>query len=102
MAEAAKPNAVVRAAVDYVGPLGFLVGYLVTRDMIMATWALVAGSALGLVIGYVAERRIAPMPLLAGGAALFFGILTLVFKDPRFIKIKPTAINLLLSGFVLS
>ena len=101
MAEAAKPNMAVRAAVDYVGPVAFLVGYLITRNMITATWFLVGGSAVGLVIGYVAERRIAPMPLLAGGAALFFGILTLVFKDPRFIKIKPTAINLLLSVVLL-
>ena len=101
MAEAAKPNMAVRAAVDYVGPVAFLVGYLVTRNMIMATRALVAGSAVGLAIGYAVERRVAPMPLLAGGAALFFGVLTLVFKDPRFIKIKPTAINLLLSVALL-
>jgi intracellular septation protein len=101
MAEAAKPNMLIRSVVDYVGPVAFLIGYLVTRNMIMATWALVAGSAVGLLVGFVTEKRVAPMPLLAGGAALFFGVLTLVFKDPRFIKIKPTAINLLLSAVLL-
>ena len=101
MAEPAKPNMTLRAVVDYAGPGAFLAGYLVTRNMLMATWALVAVSAAALILGYIIERRIAPMPLLAGGAALFFGVLTLVFHDPRFIKVKPTAINLLLSVALL-
>ena len=101
MAEPAKHNPTIRAIVDYAGPAAFLVGYLVTHNMLTATWCLVALSAGALVVGYAVERRIAPMPLLAGGAALFFGVLTLVFHDPRFIKIKPTAINLLLSVVLL-
>jgi len=91
-----KTRALIRSGVDYAGPLAFLVGYLVTRDMLKATWALVAASALALAVGYWAERRIAPMPLIAGLAALIFGGLTLYFHDPRFVKIKPTVINALL------
>jgi intracellular septation protein len=93
----AKPNPSIRAFVDYAGPTAFLIGFLVTHNLMTATWALVAGSAAGLALGFAMERRIAPMPLLAGGAALVFGLLTLVFHDPRFIKIKPTAINLVLA-----
>lgn len=91
-----KTRAMIRSGVDYAGPLAFLVGYLITRDMLSATWALVAASALALAIGYGVERRIAPMPLFAGLAALIFGGLTLYFNDPRFVKIKPTAINTVL------
>lgn len=91
-----KTRALIRSGVDYAGPLAFLVGYLVTRDMLSATWALVAASAIALAIGYGVERRIAPMPLFAGLAALIFGGLTLYFNDPRFVKIKPTAINTVL------
>jgi intracellular septation protein len=91
-----KTRALIRSGVDYAGPLAFLVGYLVTRDMLKATWALVAASALALAVGYWAERRVAPMPLIAGLAALIFGGLTLYFHDPRFVKIKPTVINALL------
>lgn len=83
----------VRGFVDYFGPLAFLLGFLATRDVVQATGALVAGSAVALVVGFVVERRIAPMPLLAGGAALIFGALTLLFDDPRFVKVKPTVIN---------
>lgn len=96
-----KARQAVRAGVDYAGPLAFLAGYLITRDMMQATWALVAVSALALAVGFVVERRIAPMPLFAGGAALVFGALTLIFNDPRFVKIKPTVINLVLAGAML-
>jgi intracellular septation protein len=85
----------VRAIVDYGGLAVFAAGYLVTRDLVQATWWLVAGSAVSLIIGFAVERRVAPMPLLAGGAALLFGALTLIFHNPAFIKAKPTVMNLL-------
>jgi len=84
----------VRGAVDYGGLVFFLVAFFLTgRDLIAATWALVAGSALAIVLGLVVERRIAPLPLIAGGAALVFGGLTLIFHDVRFVKMKPTIMN---------
>ena len=94
VSEPKKPNLLLRAAVDYAGPLAFLVGYFATHDFLKATWFLVAASAAALVAGFALERRVAPMPLLTGGAALVFGLLTLVFHNPAFVKMKPTAINL--------
>ena len=66
-------------------------------DLTGATWWLVIGSVLSLLVGLVVERRVSPMPMIAGGFALVFGTLTLVFHDPNFIKIKPTASNLAFS-----
>lgn len=84
----------IRWFVDYSALAIFLVAFFVTgRDLTKATWALVAGSALALVVGIAVERRVAPFPAIAGGAALVFGGLTLVFDDPRFLKIKPTVMN---------
>jgi intracellular septation protein len=97
----AKTRNLIRSGVDYAGPLAFLLGYLITRNLLTATWALVGASAAALIVGYVAERRIAPMPLFAGLAALIFGTLTLVFHDTRFVKIKPTVINTVLAGVML-
>lgn len=91
----------VRGTVDYGGLLAFVIGYIVTRDAVQATWWLVAGSAAALVLGFAVERRVAPMPLLAGGAALLFGGLTLIFDDVRFVKMKPTFINLAFAGFLI-
>lgn len=91
----------VRGVVDFGGLAAFLVAFFYFKStgmpqseaLIQATWALVAGSAVALVIGFVVERRIAPFPLIGGLAALVFGGLTLVFHDPRLLKIKPTVMN---------
>ncbi|MDO8410865.1 MAG: septation protein IspZ [Phenylobacterium sp.] len=92
----------VRFVVDYGGLLAFLAGFFLTgRDLIAATWWLVAGSALALVIGLIFERRIAPIPAISGGAALFFGGLTLIFQDEMFVKIKPTIMNLIFGAGLL-
>lgn len=97
----------VRFGVDYGGLVVWVIAYFAGgKNLVNATWALVAGSALALLVGLVLERRLAPIPLIAGGAALVFGGLTLVFKDPRFLKIKPTVMNTvfglgLLGGLVL-
>ena len=105
-----KQNPTVRAIVDYGGLAVFVLVYFVAKlvlheppnpALLTATWGLVAGSALALAVGLVAERRIAPLPLFAGVVALIFGGLTLIFHDPRFVKIKPTAINIVLGGVML-
>jgi intracellular septation protein len=81
--------------VDYFALAAFLIGYFATgRDLQKATWALVVGSAVALAVGFAVERRVAPFPALAGGAALVFGGLTLFFHDARFLKMKPTVMNL--------
>lgn len=104
----------VRGVVDFGGLAAFLAAFVYFRvtgveqseAMLQATWALVAGSAVSLLIGLVVERRIAPLPLMGGLAALLFGSLALVFHDPRLLKIKPTVMNTLfgvalLGGLVL-
>jgi intracellular septation protein len=93
--------------VDYFALAAFMVAYFVTgRNLEKATVALVVASAIALVVGFAVERRLAPFPAIAGGAALIFGALTLGFHDPRFLKIKPTVMNLafgvvLLGGLAL-
>lgn len=96
-----KPNSWVRMGVDFGAPGAFLIAYFVTRDLLAATWALVIGSALALALGWVTERRVAPLPLVAGGAAIVFGGLTLFFEDERWVKVKPTVLNLCFAAFLL-
>ncbi len=101
MSQPRKTHGWVRAAVDYAAPAALVVGYFLTRDLLTATWVLVAGSAVALIVGFAVDRRIAPMPLFAGGAALIFGTLTLVFKDETFVKLKPTVVNVVLAAVML-
>jgi len=91
----------VSGFVDYGWPLAFLVTLLVTHDMMKATWGLVAGAAVALAVGYIFERRIAPLPLVAGLMSLILGGLALYFHDSRFIKIRPTISGLAFGGFLI-
>ena len=90
-----------RSGVDYLAPLTFLVTYLVTKDMMKASGALVIGSLVALAAGLIVERRIAPLPAFMAVAGIVFGGLTLIFHDDRFIKIKATAINAALGCLLL-
>ena len=91
----------VRLGVDFGAPAAFLIAYFATKDIMTATWWLVAGSAAALLVGWLFERRVAPLPLIAGVAAIIFGGLTLVFEDEMWVKVKPTVLNLMFAGFLL-
>ena len=89
-----RTRAWVRNFVDYSALAVFLVAYFLTgRNITTATWALVIGSGVALLVGLIIERRIAPLPAIAGGAALVFGGASLFFHDPRILKMKPTVMN---------
>jgi len=84
----------IRVGVDYGAPIAFAVTFFgFGRDMVLATGVLVAASALALAVGFLVERRLAPLPLIAGLFALVFGGLTLIFHDPSFVKMKITFQN---------
>jgi len=80
-------------AIDWVGPAAFLGAYLLHHNIMTATWTLVGAETVALIFGFAVERRVAPLPLIWGLAALVFGVLTLVFHDPRIIKMKTTLID---------
>lgn len=97
-------------AIDFGALVAFLLAYVVHRfvrgldgqeALVQATWVLVAASIVALVAGYVIEKRLAPLPLLAGGFALVFGGLTLLFQDPTLLKLKLTIQNGLLAAVLL-
>jgi len=78
----------LRAAVDFGALVAFGVVYFATHDLLKATWAIVAGSAVALTVGLVVEKRLAPLPLIIGVFALVFGGLTLVTHDTRYLKME--------------
>lgn len=111
MSAVANKNAsTVRQLVDFGALLAFMAAYAVNRfvrglegdqALVQATWVLVGASALALLVGWIVEKRLAPLPLLAGGFALIFGTLTLIFHDPVLLKIKLTIQNGLLAAVLL-
>jgi intracellular septation protein len=90
----------VRIAIDYGVPLVFLGTWLITKDFQKATIVLIIAAALALIVGWLVERRLAPMPLFAGGSALVFGTLSLVLHDKSLIKIKFTFVEGVLAALM--
>ena len=101
----ARKESSLRQLVDFGGLLAFGAALLVMRlrgmsgddALVHATWFLVAGSAVGVAVGLIVEKRLALMPLLVGGFALVFGLLTVLTGDGLWVKIKVTALNLSLA-----
>ena len=115
----------IRALVDY-GPLGlfFVANFLVPADVarrivaqftpmlstlkqvealllarvILATAVFVLASVAALVLARVKLRRVPPMLLISAGLVILFGGLTMYFRDPRFIQMKPTIVYVLLAA----
>lgn len=91
----------IRHWVDFGGLLAFALTFLFFRlrglegneALVNATWALVSGSAVGVVMGLLVEKRLALLPLIVGGFALVFGVLTLVTQDDLWVKLKVTILN---------
>ncbi len=100
MAEPRKAPAWVRMVVDGAPAVAFIGAYLATRDFRLATWCVVVGSALALVVNLITERRLAPLPAVSGALALIFGGLSLALHNNDFIKMKMTIVDGLL-GLVL-
>src|SRR5690606_12568084 len=76
----------LRQLVDFGGLLAFGLAFLFFRlrglegdeALVNATWFLVAGSAVGVAVGLIVEKRLALLPLLVGRFALVFGLATLL------------------------
>ena len=110
MTDAARRNSNLRQAVDFGALVAFMAAYGVNRflrgldsqeALVQATWVLVGASALALAVGWLTEKRLAPLPMLTGGFALLFGALTLVFHDPVMLKLKISIQNALLATVLL-
>lgn len=97
--ERSTPPAWLRPATEY-GPLVlFFVTYKL-KGLIWATGAFMGAIAIAMLVAWRAERRVPPMTVFTGIVVLLFGGLTLLTKDPIFIKVKPTIVSGLI-GLVL-
>lgn len=99
----------IKTGVDY-GPLiAFGAGFLIARvtghegsmPLVYASGALAVASVIALIVGFVAEKRIAWIPLAAAAIGIPFAILTVVFHDGVFVKIKMTIVNVIIAGVLL-
>ena len=70
-------------------------------DLYTATAALIAATAVALVLSLAINRRVPMMPVITAAIVGVFGGLTLVFNDDTFIKMKPTIVQLIFAAILL-
>lgn len=73
---------------------------LVIARVIVATAAFMLATAAAIVVSRVKLGVVSPMLLISGVLVVVFGALTLWFRDPHFIKMKPTFVYALFAGIL--
>lgn len=80
-----------RLALD-LGPLLIFFAAFKYLGIFGATAAFIAAVLIALLLGYLIERRLSPMPLFTAVLVVIFGGLTLYLRNDAFIKMKPTVL----------
>ncbi|MHB8529097.1 MAG: inner membrane-spanning protein YciB [Caulobacteraceae bacterium] len=90
----------LRFALDAGPAVVFLLVLLLKHDFRLATWFVVGGAFLALVLGLIIERRFAPIPAMTGVMALIFGGLSLALRRSDILQMKMTIVDGLLGAFL--
>lgn len=83
------------------GPLVVFFAVYWAWDLLVATAALMAATAIAIGLTLHYERRVAAMPLVTAVVVGVFGALTLILDDEVFIKMKPTIVQALFAVVLL-
>jgi intracellular septation protein len=93
----------VRTGLRFWLDFGPLLVFLVVQKVwgiLAATAVLVPLSVVAAGITWKLERRVSRVTLIGTGSVLVFGLLTLALQDEIYIKLKVTALNLVLAGIL--
>ena len=99
-----EPQGPMRLIIDF-GPLVvFFATFKISggglHGTLVATVAFMAAVLIATVAALAVFRRMTPMLMLSTALILTFGAITLYFKDPRFIQMKPTLYYGVLAAFL--
>jgi len=85
------------------GPLliFFTVYYKNDKNLVEAIPILIIATLIAVIIVYFLEKKIPYLPLVGAILVAFFGGLTIFFKNPIFIYLKPTIINIIFAIVLL-
>ena len=83
-------------ATDF-GPLliFFVVYYKNDKNLIIAIPPLIVATLIAVLVIYMLEKKIPYVPIIGATLIAIFGGLTIIFKNPIFLYLKPTIINIL-------
>lgn len=89
-----------RSLLDFGPLLLFFIAYRVF-DLFVATGTIMVAAVAAVILGFVLDRKLHPLPLATAIIVVIFGGLTLYLNDKMFIKIKPTMIYSLFAAVLL-
>ena len=93
-------NPLIKTLIEF-GPLvAFFIAFY-TAGIYWATGVIMLATVVALAASWHYLGRLLPVPVVTAVLVVVFGGLTFLLDDPRFIKIKPTIVNLLFAGVLL-
>lgn len=81
-----------KALTEYVPLIGFFLSYWL-YNLNIATAILIVLTVIAVIFSRLHLGKFPLIPMITASLVLFFGGLTLLFDDPRFIKMKPTIVQ---------
>ncbi len=86
------------------GPLliFFTIYYKNGNNLLVAIPPLIIATIIAVAIMYLVEKKIPYVPLIGGLVITIFGGLTLYFNNPVFIYMKPTIVNMIFAGILIT
>ena len=93
----------LKFATDF-GPLliFFTIYYKTENNLSAAIPPLIISTIIAIAIMYFVEKKIPFVPLIGGVVITLFGGLTLYFDNPVFIYMKPTIVNIIFAGILIT
>jgi intracellular septation protein len=92
-----RPSPMIKLLIE-IGPLIAFFAAYGRAGIYWATGVLMVATVVALIASWRLLGKISPVPVVTAVLVVIFGGLTFLFDDPRFIKMKPTMINLLFAG----
>jgi intracellular septation protein len=103
MAESSpSPRASLLKMLIEIGPLAIFFVANSRWGIFTATAVFMVAIVVSLAVSYAMERKLPLMPMITAVVVLVFGGLTLLLNDELFIKLKPTIVNGLFAGALLT
>ena len=96
-------KSLLKFATDF-GPLliFFTIYYKTGNNLSAAIPPLIISTIIAVAIMYFVEKKIPFVPLIGGVVITLFGGLTLYFDNPVFIYMKPTIVNIIFAGILIT
>ncbi|MEK6733944.1 MAG: septation protein IspZ [Pseudomonadota bacterium] len=95
-----KAHGILKLIFEYAPLVAFFISYKISNDFVMATKYLMASSVISISLMYLILKSVPKIMLYSAILIIALGLLTVIFNDPTFVKIKPTILYLFFAAIL--